>query len=454
MFDSDASAWSRGPLPSNIIAELALLGACLTSNKSLDRCKGLDPAHFYGDEHGAVFHALRDGAAQGRIIDAVSLKDRFAPRLLGTLLASFIGHEPVSEYSRIITETWRKRELQQIAYSVIDANGADGRSTEEIAREIVSKIDRISQGLAGDSIVTLDTAIDRVMDDLSNPNRIAGISTGFRCVDRRVGGLEPGLVYVIGGRPGMGKSSIAHQMCINAARNGIGVHELSLEMSSAQLGRRALSTAARIPIMAIKRNDLTTQTAQRLAVAQKELRGLPLTIDDAGGQTPSMIAAKCREARRRHGLGLVMIDHLNLVRPEEADAKHGGTWAVGRASNAVLSVAKDCGVPVILCVQLNRAVETREDKRPNLSDLRQSGDIEQDAYAVGFIYRAEYYLRHEIERKEGEKPGMFAEREAAHNDARLMAAGKAEIIWAKVRDGEPGIDHLLFDGPTATFSEF
>jgi len=453
MYDPGTSAWSRAPLPSNLMAETALLGACLVANKSLDRCKSLAPVHFYGDRHGELFKAIQDGVALGRVVDAVSLKDRFDRRLLGSLLAAFIGHEPVSEYARVIVDTWRARELLQIAYSVIDDTAKRDRSAEEIAMEVAGKIDRISHGRAAENIVTLDDAIAGVIADLSKPDRIAGISSGFRCIDRRLGGLEPGLVYVLAGRPGMGKSSIAHQICINAARSGVGVLELSLEMSAAQLGRRALSTASRIPIMAIKRNDLTIQTAERLHQAQQELRGLPLMIDDAGGQTPAMIAVKAREARRRHGLGLLMIDHLNLMRPEDADAKHGGTWAVGRASNAVLSIAKDCGVPVILCVQLNRGVEAREDKRPNLSDLRQSGDIEQDAYAVGFIYRREYYLRHEIEKRPDESANKFAEREAAHNEARLMSAGRAELVWAKVRDGEPGIDPLLFHGPTATFSE-
>lgn len=249
-------------------------------------------------------------------------------------------------------------------------------------------------------------------------------------------------------------SSFGHSIALNAAQSGVGVLEISLEMSAMQLGRRALSTAAGVPLFAMKSGRLTNDQAERLIRARRELAGLPLTIDDAGGQTPAMIAAKARAAKRKHGLGLLMIDHLNLMKAEEADAKHGGTWATGRASNTVLQIAKDCGCPVLLLAQLNRGPENRDDKRPTLADLRQAGDIEQDAYAVGFVYRPEYYLGGEPEAKDGEGPAKLAERRAAWQDRKDACAGIAEVIWQKVRDGEPGTDQMRFHGPTTTFSEF
>ena len=166
-----------------------------------------------------------------------------------------------------------------------------------------------------------------------------------------------------------------------------------------------------------------------------------------------MIAAKARAAKRTHGLGLLMIDHLNLMRAEKSDARHGGTWATGRASNTVLQIAKDCACPVLLLAQLNRGPENRDDKRPAIADLRQAGDIEQDAYAVGFVYRAEYYLGGEPERKSGDSDGKQFARVKAWEDDKLRLAGQAELIWAKVRDGSPGTDMLTFNGPTTSFGE-
>lgn len=446
MFDGAASQ-----PPSNIPAEMALLGACLVNNKYLDHCGNLQPKHFIGEGLADVFAVLREEVDKGRRVDAVSLKHRFDNGLLASLLAAHIAGDVVPEYARTIIDRAKARDLLGIA-EALTAGIRSGGEAAKIASDTISQIDKIVQGISTENTVHLDDAIAAVFSELENP-RQAGISTGFSNIDRRLGGLDPGLVYVIAGRPGMGKSAISHEMCLTAARAGVGVLELSLEMSAAQLARRALSVASGVPIMAIKRNTLTTGSASRLMDARKELKGLPLMIDDAGGQTPAMIAAKAREARRRHGLGLLMIDHLNLMKAEEADAKHGGTWAVGRASNAVLAIAKDCGVPVILCVQLNRGVESREDKRPTLADLRQSGEIEQDAYAVGMVYRPEYYLRGEPERRENESDAKFSERASAWNDAKARSIGLAEIIWTKNRDGELGIDSLHFDGPTAKFSE-
>jgi replicative DNA helicase len=204
----------------------------------------------------------------------------------------------------------------------------------------------------------------------------------------------------------------------------------------------------------MKDGQITQYQASQLVQARKEIAGLPLTIDDAGGQTPAMIASKARAAKRKHGLGLLMIDHLNLMRAEESDARHGGTWSTGRASNTVLQIAKDCGCPVLLLAQLNRGPENRDDKRPTLADLRQSGDIEQDAYAVGFVYRAEYYLGNvPPEKPSGERDDKHAERVRSWEDDKRRLAGRAELIWAKIRDGEPGTDMLTFHGPTTSFGE-
>jgi replicative DNA helicase len=438
--------------PANIMAEEMLLGALLANNKALERCAGLEPDHFADACLGAVFAAIREGINAGRHVDAVSLKGRFDQALLAHLAGSMVGVPNATEYSRVIRETWVHRQIIELGEAAV--NGAFGAlPPAELIAMIGQSIDRLSLGQTSSPVTMLDAAMDSALVAMEKAAAgvSGGISSGFGCIDVRLGGLEPGLVYVIAGRPGMGKSALGHQIALNAARNGVGVLELSLEMSAQQLGRRTLATAAAVPIIAIKRGDL--RHADRLVGARKELAGLPLAIDDAGGQTAAQIAAKARAHKRKHGLGLIMVDHLNLMRADDADAKHGGTWAVERASATMLQLAKDSECPVLLLAQLNRGVEGREDKRPGLSDLRQAGAIEQDAYAVGFVYRPEYYLGGEPEPKAGLAPARLATMQQDWLDQKEAVAGRAELIWSKVRDGEPGTDRLTFHGPTATFGE-
>lgn len=442
--------------PANVQAEMGLLGVLLQNNKALDRCGNLASEDFAGDGLGAVFAAILEGVNAGRLVDPVSLKTRFDPNLLVSLMGAMVGHNTVSEYARTIKETAQQRELIDLAEQVRDGCFG-GIAPQDLAAKLSSAFDRISAGDTTSRMVTLDNAMDAAIAAMEKAAKgdTAGLSTGFDVFDQRLGGLEPGLVYVIAGRPAMGKSSLGHQIAVNVARNGTGVLELSLEMSATQLGRRTLATCARVPISAMKTGRAARDLvhAKNLVAARQELAGLPVTIDDTAGQTPAQIAAKARAARRKHGLGLVMIDHLNLMRPEDQDAKQGGTWSIERASGTVLQMAKDCECPVLLLAQLNRNVESREDKRPTLADLRQAGAIEQDAYAVGFVYRAEYYLGNRPEKKGDEAPDRYQRRVDDWTVRCQELAGKAEVIWGKVRDGAPGSDDLTFDGPTATFGE-
>lgn len=250
----------------------------------------------------------------------------------------------------------------------------------------------------------------------------------------------------------MGKSALGLQMALNAARSGTQVLLLSLEMQSTELGRRLLSVSTGIPVAALKGGRLSVDDAERVVVASRELSALPLDIIDTGGLSAAHIAVRVRAFRRKQ-VGLVVVDHLHIVRPDETDARSGATWAVGRISGAMKRIAKDNGVPVLLLAQLNRGVEGRDDKRPMLSDLRQAGDIEQDADAVGFVYRPEYYMGSEPERGPSQTEAKYVEALADFRTRKIQAHGKAEVIWAKVRDGEPGTDHLRFDGRTTSFRE-
>lgn len=439
-------------VPMNLHAEMALLGGLLANNKAAEKCEGLRAEHFAGEHHGEIFGAIMESVAAGRQIDAVTLRWEFDNALLAQLTTAMVATGLVGEYARVIKQSADARKWLALGQAL--AHGAQtGRSSEELTALATQHLQM------QDTISTRQCSLDQAMDaaiaamDRARRGESAGISCGFPSIDKRLGGLEPGLVYVLAGRPGMGKSALGHQIAINAARSGVGVLELSLEMSARQLGMRALSTASGVHLNALKTGEVDLLQADRVVQARKERANLPLTIDDAGGQTATQIAIKARAAKRRHGLGLVMIDHLHLMAPEEHDARHGGTWAVERASATVLQIAKDCECPVLLLAQLNRGVEGREDKRPLLSDLRQAGSIEQDAYAVGFVYRPEYYLQGEPAERDGEREETFVARKNAWYEKKDQARGQADLIWAKVRDGEIGTDKLRFDGPTTSFSE-
>ena len=223
-------------------------------------------------------------------------------------------------------------------------------------------------------------------------------------------------------------------------------------MSATQLAMRSLSVMSGIPLERLKTGRIDNG-GERLLAARRELQSLPLWIDDGSGLTVGLIALKARSVKRTHGLNLLMIDHLHIVRPDDQDVKLGATWAVGRVSAGLKRLAKTLDCAVLVLAQLNRGVEGRDDKHPGLADLRQSGDIEQDADAVGFIYRPEYYLGAEPEQTKGETREAHANNLARWERDRIRLKGKAELIFAKVRDGSTGTVTLRFNAETTSFSE-
>jgi replicative DNA helicase len=231
------------------------------------------------------------------------------------------------------------------------------------------------------------------------------------------------------------------------------VLSLAHEMTAKQLGYRTLATASKVPLFVMRRGNLSMHDSDRLILARKELRGLPFHIDDTNGQTPRQIAATIRAAKRQHGIKLVMLDHLNLVVPDEGEGRHGPTHNTTMASHAVLKAAKDNDVAFLELVQLSRALENREDRRPALADLRQAGAIEEDCSAAMFVYREEMYLKNKPEKSPDEKGDKFEARLLDWNARVERSAGKAELIWGKIRDGETGTDFLQFHGPTTAFSD-
>lgn len=249
-------------------------------------------------------------------------------------------------------------------------------------------------------------------------------------------------------------TALAAQIAYNVAHEGVGVGFVSLEMQAAQIGRRVLAWKSGMSQRVISQGAWTEYQAGRIVEARKDMAMLPLTIDDQSGANMAQIALKARAAQRKHGLGLLIVDHLHIVSQDAAATRMGATWAVSQISNGLKRLAKDMGIPVLALAQLKR-LESREDKRPTMEDLRQSGEIEQDAEAIMLLYREEYYL--------SKNPPAYQPRRTSEQNAnqrsqweeqRKQAAGKAEIIFAKVRDAEPGTEIMGFDGPTVSFHEF
>lgn len=440
--------------PANVQAEQALLGAILFSNKARDRCGDLRPEHFTDETYGQIFARICERVDEGRAVDAVSLKGEFDPATLAGVLASMVAISTVPEYAREIFDCARRRELIAIGERLI-AQSFAGEAPADLMLAATSKLDAMGDTGAARPMASLDQSIDAAitaMEAARERKGPAGVLTGFRAIDERLGGLEPATLTVLAARPGMGKSALGLRWAVNAAQSGVPVMLISLEMSSMETGRRVLSVASGVPITQLKNGWVNADQAGRLVIARRSLAGLPLTIEDSAGLTASAIAARARSARRK-GLGMILVDHLHIVRPDDQDARQGATWAVGRISGAMKRIAKDCGIPVVLLAQLNRGVEGRDDKRPGLADLRQAGDIEQDADAVGFVYRPEYYMANEPEQRAGETIAGHRQRLDQWRQDRERVAGRAELIWAKVRDGSPGTDHLMFEGTTTSFTE-
>lgn len=458
--------------PSNLQAEQALLGAILANNKAYDRVSGfLAPEHFADPIHARIFHAITRHIQAGRLVDAVTLKTEFehagtlddagGAAYLAQLLTAMVGIINAGEYGQIIHDAWKRRQLIEIGETIVNdafyasAAADDPMSADDILGAAVAALEAafsVEQERKG---VDLNDALDAALqaaEDAAKRDGPAGLTTGFASLDAILGGLEDGTMNVVAGRPGMGKSALVWQIALHAARAGVGTVVHSLEMSGTSLGRRALSYAAGVPLTELRTGRITNEHAAALVRARRELADLPLTIEDAGGLTAAQIDIRTRAAHRKHGVGLIVVDHLHIVRPEDRDERNGATWAVGKISRAMKALAKRHRCPVIVAAQLNRGVEGRDDKRPTLADLRQAGDIEQDADTIAFVYREEYYAREPVA-KEGEPHDKFRDRQLAYEDHRRAIAGKAEVIVAKVRDGEPGSATLRFRGDTTSFHE-
>lgn len=467
--------------PTNIQAEQALLGAILANAKAYHAVADfLAPHHFADPVHAAIYEAAGRRISAGGIADAITLMAHFAnsgildeaggTKYLAELLSAMVGIIHAPEYGRAIVDAWARRELIGAGEDLV--NGAfDGSSDLGQLLDAVGRAIGAASGLPSGTtpLISMDMALDAALtaaEQAANGNGPQGLMTGFAGLDRAYMGLMPGDLNILGARPAMGKSSLGFQIAINAgiasrdakiasgANMGV-VYVQSLEMQALNLGRRALAAFSEVPSTKIRTGDIRFVRSQ-LKYARAELDSLPLYIDETPALNIRQITARARELHRRHGkLALIMVDHLHIVGFDDDSAKrgYGATQEVGMVSRGLKRLAKELHCPVLALAQLSRGVEAREDKRPTMNDLRQSGEIEQDADTIAFVYRPEYYLGHPPEMKPGEKRQEHAARLLAWDEQKDRVRGKAEVIMAKLRENEPRTVHMRWNGETTSFSE-
>ncbi len=457
------------PLPLNYEAEQGLLAALLEDNMAYDRVAAfLRPKHFADAAHGRIFEAIGKLIERSQQANAVTLKAQFdqdealadvgGAGYLAKLQASVITVVNTADYGRTIYDLYLRRELIDTAKDAL-SNAYDhdlDRGAETIIEEAQAGLDTLLGAGDRGGLALLETRIEGALEQIEAAYKgqgIAGVSTGLSTLDSKIGGLKPGKVYILAGRPSMGKTALAENIAMHAARAGKQVAFFSLEMSTEDLIQREISRITKIDSDKINNGRLNEQEMEQVIGAREVLASLPLHVDDASGISVAGMRARARRMKRRGGLDLVVIDYLQLMSDETLWRGANRNDEVSAITRGVkTSIAKDLDVPVLLLSQINRQVEGRDDKRPHLADLRDSGSIEQDGDVVMFLFREIYYLsQNEPRRKPNESSENFAGRCFLYEKQLIDMAGNAEVIIAKQRSGPTGSVTVQFDGPMMLF---
>ncbi len=461
-------------MPHSTEAEQQLLGAILTNNDVYDRVASIiNPTHFYDPVHARIFEIAAARIAKNNLASPVTLKafmeddeglkELGGPAYLARLAGAAISAFAVRDYAQMIYDLAVRRDLIQLGRDI----SAKAQKVD-VASEPKEQIVEAEQALyklaeQGTSEGGFQSFLKAVTDAVNVANAayqreggLAGVSTGLIDMDKKLGGLHSSDLLILAGRPSMGKTSLATNIAFNIAKaykrgikpdgtegtiEGGVVGFYSLEMSAEQLAARILSEASEVPSEQIRRGDMTESEFRRFVDAAKQLEACPLYIDDTAAIPIAQLAARARRLKRTHGLDLLIVDYLQLVR----GSSDNRVQEIGEISMGLKAIAKELAIPVLALSQLSRQVENREDKRPQLSDLRESGSIEQDADVVMFVFREEYY-------KEREKPGDHdLEGMAKWQEEMERLHGRAEVIIGKQRHGPIGTVDLSFEGRFTRF---
>jgi replicative DNA helicase len=476
----------RSP-PRNIEAEQALLGAILVNNSAYHRVSEfLLAEHFAEGVHGRIYAAIAKLIDRGQRADPITLKMLFdqdgalaeigGAQYLARLATSVVTIINAEDYGRSIYDLHLRRQLIDIGEDVV--NDAFDHDLERDARSQIEQAEKKLFDLATSGEYeggfrafnqALTEAIVMAEAAFKRSGRTAGVSTGFTDLDKLLGGLHPSDLIVLAGRPSMGKTALATNIAFNAARtyrptrlpdgrvvaeDGAVAGFFSLEMSAEQLATRVLSEESGVASDRIRRGDVSHEDFDRFVQASQRLASVPLFIDDTPALTIAGLRTRARRLMRQQGLGLIVVDYLQLLRGS-ADSAENRVQEISEITRGLKALAKELNVPVVALSQLSRAVEQREDKRPMLSDLRESGSIEQDADVVMFVFREEYYLaRKEPTKMEHADDKKYNEAYENWHQRLQEVTGTAEVIIGKQRHGPIGKVTLRFDGETTRFDNF
>jgi replicative DNA helicase len=465
--------------PHNIEAEQALLGAILVNNEALYRVSDfLNPEHFFEPIHQKIYQLSRDLVRAGKIATPVTLKTFLDGNvdIGGMTLAQYLARLAAEattiinaeDYGHTVYDLHIRRSLILVGEEMV--NVAYDAPVDFSPRNQIEDAERRLYELAESGrydggfqrfAQALTTAVDMAAHAYQRDGKLSGLATGLDDLDRMMGGLQPSDLIILAGRPGMGKSALASNIGYNVAKNWRGevradghtmttnggiVGFFSLEMSAEQLATRIIAEQTGIPSNQIRRGAISEADFERIKDHTVELQGLPFYLDETGGLSVAQLAARARRLKRQRGLDLLIVDYLQLLQGSTRRSAENRVQEITEITTKLKALAKELNVPILALSQLSRQVESRDDKRPQLSDLRESGSIEQDADVVLFVFREEYYhqMRKPLETNREKFAEWLAEGEKVH--------GRAEVIIGKQRHGPTGTVELQFEGALTRFS--
>jgi len=459
---------SFSELPNNIEAEQSVIGSILISNEIFDEVSTIiDSLKFYDPIHQKIFHAIESLISKGMLANPITLKNFFEN---DKSLIDLEGHEYLVkltkfstslrqsiEYAKLIYDMHVRRELIKISETTID--NASNKEINVPGEKIIEESERLlfdlaERGTFNKSFIKFEKALDQTIEmaqrAFKSEEGIVGVPTGLTDLDDRLGGLHNQDLIIIAGRPSMGKTALATNIAFHAAKKIQEKEEIkssvaffSLEMSSEQLSTRILAEQSRIKSNDIRRGKVSEEQMDKFIEVSKNIVDLPLFIDETPAISIAALSNRARRIKRLHGLGLIVVDYIQLMTANNF-RNDGRVQEISEITQGLKALAKELNVPVLALSQLSRAVEQRDDKKPQLSDLRESGSIEQDADVVMFVYRESYYL----ERKE---PRVATVEHAEWQSKMNEVSNLAEIMIGKQRHGPTGNIRVEFE---AMFTKF
>tara|TARA_B100000902_G_C27297671_1_gene910954 strand:+ start:717 stop:2189 length:1473 start_codon:yes stop_codon:yes gene_type:complete len=459
-------------LPHNMEAEQGLLGAILINNEIFyDISEIVNSEHFYEPVHRIIFEVMNKMISKGQIASPITLQSYFeieknleeigGSSYLFRLANSAVSLEYAKSYAQIIYDMAVRRGLYELGGKVqhdaieSDMDVKPGDLIEDAEKDLYQISEK---GTTKNKVQTFRSSVEEAIElttkAFKKDTSVIGLSSGFRDLDAKLGGFHSSDLIIIAGRPSMGKTALATNMAFNIAKEAHSNNDMdssvlffSLEMSSEQLARRILSEEARISSNDMRKGDLSENDLDNLVSVSKKILEIPLFIDDTPAINIGTLASRARRLKRKHGLGAIVIDYLQLLRPSKISRNESRVLELSEITQGLKALAKEMNIPVIALSQLSRQVEQREDKKPLLSDLRESGSIEQDSDVVMFIYREEYYL-------EKSEPALGTADYIEWQQKMDEIHGQAELLISKQRHGPTGNIRLSFESKFTKFGNF